>query len=191
MSLSALPQPDLVRFELVPERSRVWTRSRSAFVPISGQAKHVQGYADLALDGDGDLDLSLPPSARVEVPVNRLTCGNALYDWQAPRLLDAAHHPLIVAELVSVHPAPGRGRYRAAGHLTMAGTSRQLECELSVYLRDGVELEADWQFMVDIRDYPIDLPPVMRLRTHPEVDVRVHLEALRWDAFAARPTAVA
>jgi hypothetical protein len=190
MSLSTLPRPGPVRFELVPERSRAWTRSRSSFVPISGQANAVEGWADLLLDGEGRIDLSVPPTARVEVPVERLRCGNPLYDWQAPRLLDAVHHPLIVAELVSVEPVPGRDRYRAVGNLEIAGGSHPVECDLSVYLRDGIELEADWQFVVDIRHYPIDLPPNMRLRTYPEIDVRVHLEALRWDAFAS-PTAVA
>jgi hypothetical protein len=182
---------DFVRFALVPERSRVWTRSKSSFVPIAGQAKGMEGYVDLARGADGEPDLSFPGCARVELAVDRLSCGNPLYDWQLPRLVDARRNPKITGELVTVRPGRGRDRYRAEGDMVIAGTTCRVECEISVYMRDGVELEADWEQVVDIRDFDIDLPPLMRLRTYPEIDVRVHIEALRIDAFASESARIA
>lgn len=139
----------------------------------------MEGYVDLAVGGDGEPDLSIPGVARVELSVDRLSCGNALYDWQLPRMIDSRRHPKIVGELVSVSPGRGRGRYRAEGDLAIAGSRRRIECEISVYLRDGVELEADWEQVLDIRDFDVALPPLMKLKTYPEIDVRVHLEAVR------------
>jgi hypothetical protein len=99
--------------------------------------------------------------------------------YPGPRPPSASRHPEIIGELTSVAGTERRGRYTAEGDLTIAGRTRRLTCEVAVYLRDGLELEADWEQILDIRDFDVALPPVMRLQTHPEVQIRVHLEAER------------
>ena len=65
----------------------------------------------------------MPPAARLEVPVQRLTCGNGLYDAELLRRIDARLFPRAVIELRDASPVGATGRYHVEGVLTFHGVN--------------------------------------------------------------------
>ncbi|MBV8979742.1 MAG: hypothetical protein JO086_02475, partial [Acidimicrobiia bacterium] len=66
-------------FRVVPERSSLIIQARSSVGSINWEATGIDGaiVADLR---DGAIDLGAPTHAKLEMDVERLRSGNALYD---------------------------------------------------------------------------------------------------------------
>lgn len=166
----------LVRFRIDPETSRVRIEARSSVHPIRGEANGVEGSVELVLDGD-EPDLSTAPSARIELPIERLRSSNRLYDTEMQRRVEASKHPRIVGELGRVWSSGAGGRYRVQGNLTFHGQTKAVEAEVHVEVTDSRRLVADWEQTIDIREFGVNPPRILMLRVHPDVVVTVHLEA--------------
>jgi polyisoprenoid-binding protein YceI len=163
------------RFTVDTERSSVAIEARSSVHPIRGETNGVEGTIEVTVDGD-EVVLSPPPEARIELPVGRLSSGNRIYDNEMQRRIEARRFPTIVGELGTVTPGEGRGSFHVAGALHFHGQASQVEADVTAEVGPR-RLVADWEQVIDIRDFGVDPPRILLLRVYPEVTVTVHIEA--------------
>jgi polyisoprenoid-binding protein YceI len=164
-----------VRFTLVPDRSALLVTVSSSVGPITFGGMGLEGFLEVAVT-DGDLDLSVAPSAHVELPVSRLTSGNTLYDAELLRQINARGFPTAFADLHGVATAAG-GRFRVKGELTFHGITRTAEGTVSVERprSDAIVVEGEQTF--DLRDFALPPPGPFMIKIRPDIEVRLHLEA--------------
>lgn len=165
------------RFRILPERSMVWIEARSSLHPIHGQAEGLSGSLDVELDGDG-LDLSSTPEISVELPVERLKSGNRVEEAEMMRRVDARRYPTIRGVVRDIKPQGEDGRYLVTGDLTFHGVTQTVEGEVTLSRPDDRTVVVEGQQEFDIRDYKVDPPKILMLKVHPEVQVRIRVEAV-------------
>lgn len=163
-------------FLVVPEQSALLVEARSSAGPITFGSMTLDGRAEFVTSAD--IDAVVPISAYLTIPVAGLVSGNALYDAELRRRLDARRFPLIAVELHAAR-SRGGGRYVAEGDLTIHGTTRRLSGNVSLAEQDEDTLLATGSEVVDIRDFDIDLPSVLMLKIYPDVSVQFRLTATR------------
>jgi polyisoprenoid-binding protein YceI len=135
----------------------------------------VTGVIEGPLEDDGLVVTSA--TARVEVPVDQLTSGNALYDGELHRRIDVRRFPRSTVELRAVDVAPS-GRYRVTGDISFHGTVKELSGEVSVVL-DGERVVVTGEEDLDIRHFGMAAPSMLMLRIEPRVRVQLHVEGVR------------
>ncbi len=165
----------MTTFAIVPERSTVIVAARSSAGPINWQATEPEGHVECAL-ADGAIDLSEPPSGEIRVAVARLTSGNALYDAELQRRIDARRFPTTTVRLDSAALAGTDGRFDVAGRVDLHGVSRLVDGTIRVEL-DGERLIITGEKVLDIRDFDIPTPHMLLLNIYPTVRVHLVLEA--------------
>lgn len=166
------------RFRIVPERSRVWLEASSSVHPIHGEATGLSGSIDIQFDGAAGLDLSSSPEIKVELPVAQLKSGNRLEDAEMMRRIDARRYPTIRGVVKDMKSQGVDGRYAVTGDLSFHGVTQTVEGEITVSRpADGtLVIEGEQQF--DIRDFNVSPPKILILKVHPEVKVRIRVEAV-------------
>ena len=168
----------MTRFRVVSEQSQIWIEARSSLHPIHGEGTGIQGEAELEVT-DGKIDLSVPPKARIELPVERLRSGNALQDIEMRRRVETQKYPAIIGELVKATARGQPSRYRLQGDLTFHGITRRLEADVVATL-DGQEvLLVEGEYVLDVRGFGITPPRILGLQVYPEVKVRFRAVAER------------
>jgi len=165
------------RFAIVPEGSRVGIEARSSVHPITGEATGLEGYLQVAV-ADGRLDLSRPAEFHLELPVERLSSGNPLYDRELLRRVDSQRYPRITGTARDVTEVAA-GRYRVRGDLTFHGVTRAVEGEVRIQVPDDRTLLVEGEREFDIRQFGLEPPRLLMLRVHPEVSVRIRVTAER------------
>ena len=165
------------RFRILPERSLVWIEAQSSIHPIRGQAEGLSGSLDVEFDGDG-LDLSMTPEISVELPVERLKSGNRVEDAELMRRIDARRYPNIRGVVRDMKAQGEDGRYVVTGELTFHGVTQTVEGEVTVSRPDDRTVVIEGQQEFDIRDFKVDPPKMLMLKVHPEVQVRIRVEAV-------------
>ncbi|GAC1410302.1 MAG: hypothetical protein NVSMB57_03950 [Actinomycetota bacterium] len=168
----------MVRFNVVPNGSQVWSETRSSLHPIKGEARGLGGFVEVGVKGD-ELDLSEPPKARIELPIESMMSGNALYDSEMKRRVDARRFPTIVGEVREVEALGPRGRYWLRGDLTFHGVTKSVEGEVTAAFPDSKTLVIEGEQIFDIREFGVDPPKILMLKVHPEVKIRLKLVAER------------
>lgn len=169
----------MTRYRIVPERSQLLIDAKSSVHPIHGETSGVGGTIEAEVV-DGRLDLATAPSLRLEVPVELLKSGNALYDKEMQRRIDARRFPTIVAEARQVSAIDGSAdRYRVQGDLTFHGVTRPAEGELQIVAQDERTLVVEGEHQFDIRDFDVTPPKILMVRVHPDVTARIKLVAER------------
>lgn len=166
----------MTTFRIDPARSRVWTESRTSVHPIHGEADGLSGAIDARLS-DGRLDLSTSPSIRLQLEVDRLKSGNSLYDSEMLRRIAARRFPTIVGEVTEMRELDSSGRYQVTGDLRFHGVSRPEQGEVTVEVGDGGTIVIEGERTFDVREFGIEPPKLLMLKVHPDVNVRVHVEA--------------
>lgn len=164
-------------FVVDPATSALLIEARSTVGPIELATTTLTGAADVTL-ADGLLDAASEPTAAIELHVDSLTSGNALYDAEVHRRLDARRFPLIRAELASARPIDEH-RWSLVGSLTIHGTIRSMQGSAEVRLLSSGRLRIVGEQVIDIRDFAISLPSTLMLRIYPDVMVRFRIEARR------------
>lgn len=163
------------RFRIAPDRSRVFIVARSSLHPIDGQADGPTGFVDAEIV-DGCPHLASGAPMRIELPIDRLKSGNVLYDRELQRRVDARRYPTISGEAQEVSEfAPGR--YRVRGGLTFHGVTQIVDGEVTVRLDGDRSLVLEGEQTFDVRAFKVTPPRILAMRVHPDVKVRIHLEA--------------
>lgn len=166
----------MTRFRIVPERSKVFIEASSSVHPIHGEAAGLEGTINAQFDGDG-LDLSTAPEISLELPVEALKSGNKLEDGEMMRRIDARRFPRIKGVVRDIKPQGTDGRYLCTGDLTFHGVTQTVEGEISINQSDNtLVIEGEREF--DIRDFNVSPPKILMLKVHPEVKVRIRVEAV-------------
>ena len=163
-------------FRIDPERAALVLVARSNAGPITFGATGIEGLISAAVS-DGEVALTVPPAARLEVPVQRLTCGNGLYDAELLRRVDARLFPRAVVELRDASAVGATGRYHVEGVMTFHGVTRSMSGTVAVAFPDPGRMVIEGEQMIDMRHFEITPPAVAMLRIYPEVRVQLHVEA--------------
>jgi hypothetical protein len=163
-------------FRIDPDRAALVLVARSNAGPITFGATGIEGSISAHVSG-GEVGTTVPPVARLEVPVQRLTCGNGLYDAELLRRVDARLFPRAVIELSDASPVGATGRFHVEGTLTFHGVSRTVAGSVAVSFPQPGRMVIEGEQMLDMRHFEITPPAVAMLRIYPEVRVQLHLEA--------------
>jgi polyisoprenoid-binding protein YceI len=166
-----------VRYDIDPARSQVSIEARSSLHPIHSETTGLEGFFEGEFIGGGRLNLRVPPEGRLELPVQRLSSGNPLYDREMKRRIDARRFPTISGELREMRDTGHPGRYSVDGEVTFRGVSRPVSDELTLSVPEDGTIVFDGEHVFDIREFGMEPPKILMLKVHPDVTVRVHLVA--------------
>jgi hypothetical protein len=187
-STTAVPHPErdgspapahlseVTRFRLLEDRSVALVEARSTVGPITFGCIGITGTIDAAVR-DGEIVVDEPTRARLEIDVGGLRSGNALYDAELLRRIDARRYPSVVLELDGCSATASADRFRLTGVMTFHGVSRPISGAVTASIHDRHRLFVDGEEMVDVRDFRLALPTVLMLRIYPDVRVQLHVEA--------------
>lgn len=167
----------MTRYEVLPGESWVWVRARSSLHPIDSESAGLAGYVEAEVLQDGSVDLSVIPKARIEMEIQRLSSGNALYDREMRRRVDSQRWPVIRGEMTSMQDGGRDGCYLVSGDVTFRGVTRRYRDEVMVSSPAPATICLQGEHTFDLREFSFDPPRIMMLRVHPEVKVRVLVTA--------------
>jgi hypothetical protein len=165
----------VARFVVEPDASLVWIHGTSSVHPIDAEASGLSGWIEVSLTKAGGPAASPAFSGEVRIAVDRLESGNALVDAETRRRIDARHHPEIVGT-VSSATRSSAGALAVTGDIAFRGEVQEVSGEMEVALRDG-RLVVEGEQSFDVRNWGLKPPRLGLLRVHPDVRVRIHLEA--------------
>ncbi|HET9771910.1 MAG TPA: YceI family protein [Acidimicrobiia bacterium] len=163
-------------FRIDPERAALVLVARSNAGPITFGVNGLEGSISADVSG-GEIVTAVPPTARLEVPVQRLTCGNGLYDAELLRRVDARLFPRAVLELRDTTSVGATGRYHVEGLMTFHGVTRSVAGTVAVSFPEPGRMIIEGEQVLDMRHFEITPPAVAMLRIYPEVRVQLHVEA--------------
>jgi polyisoprenoid-binding protein YceI len=158
-------------FRVVSDRSSLIIQARSSVGAINWEATGIDGAIVADVSG-GAVDLDAPAHAKLEMAVDRLHSGNALYDAELLQRIDARRFPTTSVELRDLMPVTGP-RYRAIGDLSFHGITREVTGTVAVEVDGDDRLLVEGEQVFDIRDFDVPSPKILMLKILP--DVRVHL----------------
>ena len=171
----------MARFRIVPGRSHIWVEARSSLHPIKAESSDVSGFIEAEIGADA-IDLKVQPQGRIDVDVESLKTGNALYDRELERQLNVRKYPRIRGEVLQVTAVDaGRRRYRVRGNLSLHGVTKTVEGEVSLRVVDGGAIEAEGENVFDIRDFGLTPPRILMLKVYPDIKVRGLIVAEKQD----------
>jgi len=167
----------VTRFGIDPVRSTVWIDARSSLHPIHSETKGLAGWFEADVRDGGRIDPAVTPQARLELPVERMSSGNPLYDREMRRRIDARRHPTISGLLTSLKTTEVEDRYVVGGEITFRGVTNAYEHEMTITAVDDATLKLAGERTFDIRDFGMEPPRILALRVYPDVVVRVEIIA--------------
>jgi len=166
----------VAQYAVVPERSTVTIEARSSVGPIHWQAVGPTGWIEMRVSG-GNVDVDPKPTARLELQIETLSSGNALYDAELLRRIDARRYPRAIVELRDVAPVGNVARYQLQGDLTFHGITREVRGTISAQFEESGAVKVGGEQIFDIRDFNVPSPTILMLKIFPDVRVRLDLEA--------------
>jgi len=168
----------VVRYRIIPERSRVWIEARSSVHPIHSGTDGLEGYVELEIDPHGEVDLTQNPRGRVSLPVSRLSSGNRMEDRELQKRIESRRYPTIDGVLGRMERA-GDGSYDVTGDVTFKGVQRPHQDKMTIEQVDDQTIQLAGKSQFDIREFGMEPPRVLLLKVYPEVEVRVEIVALK------------
>ncbi len=163
------------RFTFDATRSCVWVDARSNLHPIHTETRGLEGWVELTPLPEGGVDLSTPVLGELALSVDRLTSGNALYDRELRRRIDARRFPVITGRITGVDATESSDRFLVAGDLSFHGHTRTFAHDMTIGIRNASTLEMRGDYVFDIREFDMRPPSMLMLKVYPEVAVRVEL----------------
>ena len=164
------------RFQVAAHRSAVLIRARSNVGHIEFATGDVRGRIEVDLDAEGAI-VGSGPYATVEILMDTLESGNALYDAELRRKIEARRFPRATVQLLSVEPIAGTDRYQLRGELNMHGVTRTITGTVTVAVSQAETIVVTGEHVFDIRDFDLPPPTTTMLKIYPDVRVQMHLEA--------------
>jgi polyisoprenoid-binding protein YceI len=110
-----------------------------------------------------------------------LRSGNALYDAELLRRIEARRFPHVSLRLRECQAVGTGERYRLGGEMTFHGVTRPLRGTVGLKLLSDRKLVVTGDHALDARDFQLPSPTVLMLRIYPDVRVNLHVEAERDD----------
>ena len=172
------------RFAVVPDRSAVLVEARSTNGPLTFGVIGLTGEF-VAQVRDGAVCADGQTTGKVVIPTEGLRSGNAIYDAELARRIDARHFPEVTLTLDDC--VPSGDRFRVSSEVTIHGVTRRVEGTVVVRQSGPGALAVTGEQVVDIRDFDITSPTVLMLRIYPDVVVKLYLEAEEIDGAVERP----
>jgi polyisoprenoid-binding protein YceI len=169
----------MARYEIQPNLSEVEINARSSLHPIDTVSHAVAGYVDIEF-ADGRLELDTTPSGHLSLRVNELSSGNALYDREMMKRIDARRFPEITGELTAIK-VKMEDRYLVAGDLSFRGVTNHFEDEMRIRQTDENTVSLEGTHVFDVTEFDMQPPKLLMLKVYPEVKVSVKLVAQRSD----------
>jgi len=169
----------VARYRIVPEQSVAWIDARSSVHPIHSRTEGLSGFFEAEVSPGGAVHVDAPLSGAVELPVDRLSSGNPLYDREMKRRVDSRRHPTISGVLGSMQSSGTEGSYRMSGEVTFRGVTCPVEGEMTITTPSERTLCLEGEHVFDVRRWGMDPPKLMLLKVYPDVTVRVRIVASR------------
>jgi polyisoprenoid-binding protein YceI len=168
--------PSRHRFRVESDESAVLIEARSNVGPITFGATGIEGVIELTL-ADHAIDVDHEPAARLSVRLDSLRSGNALYDAELLRRVDARKHPVTSVNLREAVRIGQSSRYQVTGDLTFHGLTRSMSGTVAAVVGEDGKITVVGEHVFDIRDFDITAPSVLMLRIYPDVRVQLQLVA--------------
>ncbi|MGH9076725.1 MAG: helix-turn-helix transcriptional regulator [Acidimicrobiales bacterium] len=168
---------EAARFEIVAGRSSLMVEARSSVGPIAFSATAITGRIEVELQ-DGLVAKYTLPSARMEVGVDDLRSGNAIYDRELTRRVDARRFPVVTIVLNRLSHMGEGNFYRVDGDVTMHGVTQRMDGVVTATV-NGCRMIVAGEQVIDIRHFDMAVPTMPLLKIYPDVRLRLHLEADR------------
>ena len=176
------------RFEVRSDRSSLTVEARSSVGPIAFSATSLDGWIDVELH-DGLIAKDTMPAAQLEVRVTELTSGNAIYDGELLRRVDARRYPVVTVELTSLQHMGEGNCYAVDGDVTLHGITQRVGGVITATAHERLRrsfkrpeqiertmIVAGTQ-VFDISRFDMAVPTMPLFKIYPEVRLRLHLEA--------------
>jgi DNA-binding PadR family transcriptional regulator len=176
------------RFEVKADRSTLTVEARSSVGPIAFSSTSLEGWIDVELQ-DGLVAKDTVPAARLDVHVTELTSGNAIYDGELLRRVDARRYPVVTVELRSLHHMGEGNCYRVDGDVTLHGITQRIGGVITATAHERLrrsfnrpqQLERSLIVagaqVLDISRFDLAVPAMPLFKIYPDVRLRLHLEA--------------
>jgi polyisoprenoid-binding protein YceI len=147
--------------------------------PVTFGANGIEGFIEAAVD-DAGIDVTIPPAAHLELLVNRLTSGNAAYDGELRRQIDARRFPTAYVDLhAAIRLDRPSSTFHVHGELTLRGVTVPVDGVVAAELSEPGLLVVSGEDSLNISDFGIPPPTLFMIKIDPEVKVRLYLEARR------------
>jgi DNA-binding PadR family transcriptional regulator len=170
------PASERHRFDVIDDRSALVVEARSSIGPIAFGTTGVRGWIDVELL-DGLVAVDSSPTAWLEVSLEELSSGNALYDAELVSRADARRFPTAAVDLNQVSRMGDGNRYQLEGDVTFHGVTRRLGGAVTAALLDERTMIVMGEQTFDVRDFEMSLPMMPLLKIYPDVRVHLHVEA--------------
>lgn len=167
----------MTRYVVDPDRSELTAEAHSNVHPIEIRTHGFEGTIEAEPKPPG-LDLSKPPSARLEIDADLMKSGIELYDNEIARMIETRKYPRIRGELLRAEDAGG-GRYSLRCKLNFHGVHQELDTQVSVRFPDANTIEIEGEQDIDMRDYNLKPPKILMLEVKPDVRLRAKIVAVR------------
>lgn len=167
------------RFRVDAATSSVLVAARSSIGPITFEAREIDGWIDVDLEGAGS-ELVIgegSPAAELQVQLTSLRSGNDLYDSELRRRIDARRFPMCILRLERGTVLEA-GRFSLAGTITFHGTTRPLAGTVEVEAIDEDRIAVTGAKELDIRDFGLRAPTMLMTKIYPEVQVQLFIAAV-------------
>ena len=161
----------MTRYTIDPASATVAFNATTSLHPVVARAP-VSGWLEADIAGDQFAPGSTL-AGELEIAVEAITSGNAIYDAETRRRIDVNSHPLIRAELTATSSVDGASA-TVEGNVHFHGESVLLEGELELAPDPVLTGEGT----VDIRWWDLRPPSLLVFRVQPEVLITVDLPLL-------------
>jgi hypothetical protein len=165
-------------FAAVPGRSALLIRVRSNVGPIEFGATGLNGTLQACVS-NSHVVVTETLGAHLELSVEELTSGNALYDAEFLRKIDARRFPVAVVELEEAEALEPLDLFHVQGPVTFHGVTRSLGGVIQIVTASDDRIIVRGERSFDIRDFNITPPTMLMLKIYPDVQVHLLVEAER------------
>jgi polyisoprenoid-binding protein YceI len=169
----------VTRYRIAPERSHVWIDARSNVHPIHSSTDGLEGFVELDLEAAGGVDMSVQPTGKLSLSVDKLSSGNRLEDRELHKRIDSRRFPTIEGVLTDMSPDGEDGSYRVSGDITFKGVSQHHQDNMRIRAVDDSTIQLEGSSRFDIREFGMEPPRMLMLKVEPEVDIRVEIFAVK------------
>ena len=169
----------MTRYKIVPEKSHVWIDASSNVHPIHSSTDGLEGYVELELAADGEVDVGQPLAGKLSLPVSRLSSGNRMEDRELQKRIESRRYPTIDGILKSMERSGTNGSYRVTGDVNFRGVVRSHHDDMTVSALDSETIQLAGKSQFDIREFGMEPPRVLLLKVSPQVEIRVEITAVK------------